>query len=571
MLCPAALADNWVEEFEKWRPKHNHLGRIRYLCACSVSNPEDRLLYIKRWMKEGGILILGYDLFRAMLENKGNPPPFDEYQVALLEKWLLRGPNIVIADEAHILRGQKSQISKLCARFSTKRRIALTGSPLSNSLKEYFCMFDWISPGGLGNIEWFDEHFIKPIEAGSDMYSSPEEQRKSFFKLSVLNQLLGPKIDRADLSVLKSQLPPKYEFQMMLRPTRFQRAAYNIVVGAVRSGSAGTRTAHIWSWLHILQLCCNHPSLLKEKLQQDLNGTAPEHQYNDHTSKIPHQNPERAMAEQLFPKIDMLLNQVADRHDTDISTRVTILMAIIEESVKVGDKVLVFLQTIPTIHYLERTFNDSNIPFCTMTGDLQIGKRQELVKKFNSPGPESVFLISTRAGGLGLNIQGANRVVIFDFSFNPMWEKQAIGRAYRIGQTKPVFVYRFISAGTFEEKMHKKTLFKNEIATRVIDNTQVQREGTNDISTYLVNCENTPRVDKVNEQACLYDPVVMPVLQNPANLRFFNEIKIVEERHEEEILTADEQSSVDDEVRLLRLRFTDPKGYDSEMNKRASV
>ncbi|KAK5241320.1 hypothetical protein LTR16_009505, partial [Cryomyces antarcticus] len=163
-----------------------------------------------------------------------------------------------------------------------------------------------------------------------------------------------------------------------------------------------------------------------------------------------------------------VFSKVIDISSPEHSYKVTLFIQILELSKRAGDKVLVFSHSIPTLGYLEGLFTHLEMKFVRIDGTVNITKRQQNLKGFNE-GQYDVFLISTRAGGLGLNIPGANRVVIFDFGFNPTWEEQAIGRAYRIGQTKPVFVYRFVAGGTFEANIYNKALFKVELASRVVD------------------------------------------------------------------------------------------------------
>ncbi len=148
--------------------------------------------------------------------------------------------------------------------------------------------------------------------------------------------------------------------------------------------------------------------------------------------------------------------------------KITVLLAILDESKKVGDKVLVFSQSRYILDYLESICRSQQRRFSRMDGSTKIGLRQRMIQDFNNNDDE-LYLISTEAGGVGLNIQGANRVVIFDFKWNPINEQQAIGRAYRIGQKKPVFVYWLIVGGTYETLLHNQAVFKYQLASRVID------------------------------------------------------------------------------------------------------
>ena len=136
-----------------------------------------------------------------------------------------------------------------------------------------------------------------------------------------------------------------------------------------------------------------------------------------------------------------------------------------------------FSHSLPTLDLLESYVRRWDHNYVRLDGKTVMADRQQQTKDFNT-GDSNVFLISTRAGGLGLNLPGANRVVIFDFRWSPMWEEQAVGRAYRIGQKKPVYVYRFIAGGTFEDKIRNQTEFKQQLATRVVDKKDPRRSSS---------------------------------------------------------------------------------------------
>ena len=557
VLCPAALTDNWMREFQNWRPVRDFLGPVQRISSATLQ--DDRFQYMNRWYNEGGILLMSYELFRTMLESREgeNLTFLERSQVTALNKWLLRGPTLVIADEAHRLQSENSQTSRACFRFSTARRIALTGSPLSNTLEEYYRIFEWISPGRLGGMESFKTEFIKPIERGSDSQSTSGEQKEALIRMSILNELLNRKIDRVGISVLKGSLPPKHEFRVMLKLSSTQRKAYNLIVGGLRKGASGGVSTPFWTWLDTLQLCCNHPSLLKKRLQQSHTLPISEDDHEDTLENSPsssQQTKEVVMAQSIFRGVEQLFQQVADVDDPEQSPRVMSLIKIVDESSKLGDKTLVFSHSIPTIRYLETVLTKRNTSFLILTGEVSVQERQNLIDQFNSTGPEMVFLISTRAGGVGLNIQAANRVVIFDFTFNPTWETQAIGRAYRIGQTKPVFVYRLITGATFEETLFKKVLFKTGLATCVVDKRSGQRLGTKDTMSYLKDVVETKEPAELNEDASRLDPDVIASLQARANLPSIHGIHIVEDRPEELGLTPADWAYVWDEVRAHRLR-----------------
>ena len=142
------------------------------------------------------------------------------------------------------------------------------------------------------------------------------------------------------------------------------------------------------------------------------------------------------------------------------SFRVLAFREIVKHAVEIGDSTLVFSHSLTTLDLLEAVVKEMSVEYLRLDGSTPMKDRQKSVKQFNA-GACDVFLISTEAGGLGLNLFGANRVIVFDFRWSPMWEQQAIGRAYRLGQTKHVFVYRFRSGGTLQDKLWNATQFKS--------------------------------------------------------------------------------------------------------------
>lgn len=424
-------------------------------------------------------------MFRMLTSGRGR---FSEEEEKEIEEALLTKPNIVVADEAHKLRNEKSAISQMASRFQTQSRIAMTGSPLANNLMEYYQMLEWIAPGYLGRIEEFKEKFIVPIQAGSYIDSTAAQRRYGLVALKVLNGILNPKIHRADTSVVAQDLPPKTEFFLWVSLTELQRKAYNIFVEEATQGL----DIRLWQWLAIMQLCCNHPHPFLEKLA-------------DRTTTLEDAEPTpsllvRTMKDANLPptiltRVEDLFRTIPNLKDACWSHRALLLLEILDESKRVGDKVLIFSQSIPTMNYLHHLLEVTQRRFVRIDGTIAPGQRQGLIKLFNTGTDIDILLISTRAGGLGLNMFGANRVVIFDFLFNPTWEDQAVGRAYRLGQTKPVFVYRFVAGGTFEDSIFNMTVFKSQLAARVVDKKSVLSESTRKAQQYLFPVRDVMKED----------------------------------------------------------------------------
>lgn len=557
-----------------WTPKDHALGVIRKVAP---SDPlERRMSTIDSWDAEGGILILSYNLFRSWVapELKKNAKSMPDLQFpSKLKDQLLKGPRIIVADEAHQMKNKSSQLARAAAMLESKSRIALTGSPLANNLLDYYAMINWISPKYLDELAVFKAKYLEPIEQGLFFDSTYQEQRRSLKKLQVLKQILTPKINRADISVLEGSLPSKTEFVITVPLTEVQKRAYNYYVSSLSNGKYGhlVPSTRFLAWLAVLGLCCNHPACFYDKLAKRAEESAPKPTTDDvidpDTSLAEVPLSSLGFNEAMWASLKELLADITDLDNPKYSYRASIFKIIVEESVRVGDKILCFSQSIPTLDYLERLLRASGIQFNRLDGSTAVNSRQEAVKNFNNREDVKVYLISTRAGGLGLNITGANRVIIFDFSFNPTWEEQAVGRAYRLGQKKPVYIYRFLAGGTYEEVVHNKSIFKTQLAMRVVDKKNVERSATKSLGEYLFPVKDVKEEDiteYIGRDRQVLDKILLD--KETASSSILN-IALTEtfRRENNEMLTEDEKKEMEQELELELLRMSDPAAYEKKM------
>ncbi|KAF7597369.1 hypothetical protein BBP40_006310 [Aspergillus hancockii] len=568
ILCPSSLIENWYEEFHMWAPELSNLGPYRKITTSFTL--QERLQEIFDWDVDGGILIMSYDLFRTWILNKETNKrgkPLNDSDFERVKECLLEGPNIIVADEAHKMKNPSTGISKAAMQFRSKSRIALTGSPLANNLTDYFTMVNWITEGYLGDFVEFKARFVEPIQEGLYVDSTNTERRRSLVKLQVLKETLAPKINRADISVLAGSLPAKVEFVITIPLTSIQKESYNSYVNSIMQGKREFRNAQMWSWLAILSLCCNHPACFRDKLLSRASDAQKLDKKLEEIEMLPGDEPISQAglpnSEELVSEQERLFASVPDMKALDLSHRARILNLIINESIKAGDKVLVFSHSIPTLNYVEYILQASGRRYARLDGQTPVVTRQAATKKFNSGSAQQVYLISTRAGGLGLNIPGANRVIIFDFSFSPVWEEQAVGRAYRLGQQKPVFVYRFIAGGTFEEVMYNKAVFKTQLAFRVVDKKNPVRWASKSLGEYLFPAKSVPQ-ENVTEHLGR-DPQVLDriIMNDNGENKAIRKITLTEtfQKEDNDKLTDEERQGVQQQLSDERLRRADPVAY----------
>lgn len=380
------------------------------------------------------------------------------------------------------------------------------------------------------------------------------------------------------MSVMRKDLPPKKEFVITVPLTELQSKAYSIYVrsmlaNATRNKKGDIPQTTIWSWLAILSLLCNHPSpfmakLTDSKAQAKKGGKASTPASRDCTDQEGIATDLNLSAETVGVSEGMVHEEQtlfeeagADMMSIELSYKTQILCQILDACKAAGDKTLVFSQSIPSLDFLERMCASQGRRFARLDGTTAMSKRQNLTKQFNT-GNLELYLISTAAGGLGLNLFGANRVVIFDFRFNPIWEEQAVGRAYRIGQKKDVFVYRFVAGGTFEDSVHNRAVFKKQLASRVVDKKNPVACAKKKSGDFLFEPKD---VEQMNLSECRgKDPEVLDkILASQVHNSTIRAIVQTDtfEKDDDDNLTVDEQKQVDEMIKEEKLKRTDPHAY----------
>lgn len=555
ILCPSSLIHNWRRELELWVDRRAFGGNI-FSIESSTTN-SGFMKDLGCWARSGGILLVGYPLFQKIVHRQAQQLSEEEEQsdaqkvakvklsnenIELARRILTQDAELVVADEAHHVKNDKSSTAVAAAKIRSNARIALTGTPMSNDVDEIYALITWVSPGFLGDKMDFGYYFGNPIKNGLYADSEPSEKRKSTIMLKSLHREIEPKVHRAGISVLKGELKPKVEFVITVELTEQQRQAYAGTVAALLGAKDLNLTAltSIFAWLGVLGLLTGHPRSFRRKLltpispkeqakragkshisRKSVNAdmAPPEDAGSDPGKEAVKSNegsPEVPGDESVYAlgfteaMVNALVQDLTDDIDPSLSAKTRLLQEILRLSKQCNDKVLIFSASIPTLDYLRDLLTRNNVPFGRIDGSLKMEERTRLLKKFQSDnGGLDVLLVSTRAGGQGLNIQAANRVIIFDFGFNPSWEEQAIGRAYRFGQQKPVFVYRFVAGGTFESNIYNTQLFKTSLASRVVDKKNPRRNAIRNTKEYLYPPKEVKHEDLTNELAIDLDPKVL--------------------------------------------------------------
>ncbi|KFW89922.1 DNA excision repair protein ERCC-6, partial [Phalacrocorax carbo] len=453
IVCPATVMHQWVKEFHTWWPPF----RVAILHETgSYTNKKVKL--IQEIASCHGILITSYSYIRLMQDD------IHSYD------W-----HYVILDEGHKIRNPNAAVTLACKQFRTPHRIILSGSPMQNNLKELWSLFDFVFPGKLGTLPVFMEQFSVPITMGGYSNASPVQVKTAYKCACVLRDTINPYLLRrmkADVKMSIS-LPDKNEQVLFCRLTDEQCQVYQNFINSKEVYQILNGDMQIFSGLVALRKICNHPDLFTGG-PRILKG-------------VPDAEAEEADQFGYWKR----------------SGKMIVVESLLKIWHKQGHRVLVFTQSRQMLQILEVFVRDRNFSYLRMDGTTTIASRQPLITRYNEDKSIFIFLLTTRVGGLGVNLTGADRVIIYDPDWNPSTDTQARERAWRIGQKKQVTVYRLLTAGTIEEKIYHRQIFKQFLTNRVLKDPKQRRFfKSNDL--YELFTLSSPDVSQGTETSAIF-------------------------------------------------------------------
>lgn len=386
-----------------------------------------------KWTPEVNALILHGDkeTRQEILQDSILQAKFDvlitSYEMVIKEKGTLKriAWQYIIIDEAHRIKNEQSALSQIIRLFYSKNRLLITGTPLQNNLHELWALLNFLLPDVFGDSTVFDEWF--------EQNNSEEDQE---IVVQQLHTVLNPFLLRRVKADVEKSLLPKIETNLYVGMTEMQRHWYksllekdiDAVNGAVGKREGKTRLLNI-----VMQLrkCCNHPYLFE--------GAEPGPPYT------------------------------TDEHLIFNAGKMIVLDKLLKRSKEKGSRVLIFSQMSRLLDILEDYCFFRDYDYCRIDGSTSHEERIEAIDDFNGPDSKKfVFLLTTRAGGLGINLVTADTVVLYDSDWNPQADLQAMDRAHRIGQKKQVYVYRFVTENAIEEKVIERAAQKLRLDQLVI-------------------------------------------------------------------------------------------------------
>ena len=397
VICPKSLLHNWRNEAAKYAPD---LKVLVY-----EGTPLERAKMARQFGKYD-LVVAGY---AALKKDEAR---FADPKVRF---------NYAVLDEAQFIKNHATKSAQIAKRLNADYRLALTGTPLENSVSELWSVFDFLMPGFLGSYKDFSERFHKPIMDKGEALALEHLRRK-----------IAPFLLRRTKQEVLPELPQKIEQQMTCELGDAQNVLYQQILAKVRSDVFGavekkgfkSAQIHILAGLTKLRQTCNHPALLLDERGRK-------------------------------------------KWRTYESAKLDLAFELVEEAVEGGHKTLLFSQFTSMLDIIAEGLKDRGIEHVYLSGATR--DRQSLIERFNADPKVSVFLISLKAGGTGLNLTAADTVIVFDPWWNPSVEAQAVDRAHRIGQKKSVNVYRLIVKGTIEEKIQSLKAKKKALTDAIVD------------------------------------------------------------------------------------------------------
>uniref|UniRef100_A0A914WS86 Uncharacterized protein n=1 Tax=Plectus sambesii TaxID=2011161 RepID=A0A914WS86_9BILA len=545
IIVPINTIQNWLNEFDRFLPRMSPSAEIIRqfnvrILGDSVKTLEQRAALIDDWYQTGGVLLIGYEMFRLLIQSK--PPKrkqskkaSEKGEVIDIEKEEVRentvkklrvalidpGPDLVVCDEGHRIKTLKTEVAVALNSIRTRRRIVLTGYPLQNNLMEYYCMVDFVRPNYLGTRKEFANMFERPIKNGQCADSTATDLKFARQRAHVLVDMLKGFVHRRTHHLLRQILPKNLEYVLLLRKSAIQHELYRRFVIYCQS-EMDCGDVSVFNPLKAFAACCkiwNHPDILHNVLlskQAASNGSGNgrpstsrqasqaadfdlEETFEEPVTPAYRPSPETSGSIKYDWAEDIMCNYQAGIVENGY--KMAIALAILEEATQLGDKVLLFSQSLYTLDLIEKYLESKcrlttpqgsfdwrrNRNYFRFDGSTSAIERERLISRFNNEPGIFLFLISTRAGSLGINLVSANRVIIFDASWNPCHDAQAVCRVYRYGQQKPTFIYRLICDNSMERAIFNRQIGKHGLSQRVVDDQQIDANLTrNELERLLV-------------------------------------------------------------------------------------
>jgi len=422
IVCPATMLRQWRRELRIWAPKLK--PTILHDSALSSESGGGKKRARERafdaCVSDGdGVLITTYEHMRLFRDR------------VCAVRW-----GYAVLDEGHKIRNPDADVTIVAKQLQTVHRIIMSGAPIQNRLSELWSLFDFVFPGKLGTLPVFQAQFAVPIQIGGYTNASNQQVTTAYRCAVTLKDLIAPYLLRRMKCDVDVKLPEKTEQVLFCPMTSEQREAYRSYLASREVEEILDCDREALGGIDVLRKIVNHPDLLERRT----------HAANE------------------------------DYGEAIRSGKLQVTLKVLSLWREQGHRCLVFSQTQQMLDIIESAVANAGYNYRRMDGNTSIAARMSLIDDFNDEGNGVfVFLLTTKVGGLGVNLTGANRVLLYDPDWNPSTDAQARERAWRIGQKKEVTIYRLITAGTIEEKVYHRQIYKEFLTSKVLKDPKQRR------------------------------------------------------------------------------------------------
>lgn len=532
IACPTSLVGNWDNEIRKW------VGDGKCPTFPVKADPK-RIIKDFTSHRGKGVLIISYETQRR-------------YSKMFLPSKLntTNCCDLLICDEAHKLKNAECGLSISLDSLPAKKRILLSGTPMQNELTEFFNMVDFCNPKVLGSLSDFRKRYERPILRAKEMDASVADKAKADKLQKELSTIVNEFILKRGNILNAKFLPEKLIQYVCCRMSPLQDRLYEYILNSkeMRHARDGIQTDTLGTIRKMINIC-SHPSLIadtlkakidaNEKVDKDLLDTVKiirdyeiespsitlkgKGKAFDNISKPTRSLHNSSNANAEYVDGMRLLEQLNSYLDVSHSGKLLVLhrlmgtMRVLDRT----ERIVIVSNYTQTLDVIERMCTQNNWPFLRLDGTTAGQKRTKLVDQFNNPHSGAfAFLLSSKAGGCGINLIGGNRLVLFDPDWNPACDKQAAGRIWREGQQKKCFIYRFMSTGTIEEKIIQRQLSKEGLQNIVDDKEQVNVFSSYELKQLFISRANETRSDTHDTLRCKRCSSVKVLDINPNRNKF---------------------------------------------------
>jgi len=471
LISPATMLDHWLRELTIWAP-----GLRRILVHKSGESYDgfsrdvssSLLKKLDKWLANARSQYYNEPLPSGDGESSADEEDDDTFCgngyiiVTTYENirknvdiWVNHHWSYVVIDEGQRIKNPNADVTLACKRLRTPHRVLVTATPISNNLVELWSLFDFAVPGRLGTLPSFETEFAEPIKRGGYANASQMQVQLAYRCALVLRDLVNPYLLRRQKKDIEEvqRLPGKTEHILFCRLSDRQKMLYEAYLKSDEMKLVLQGSSQCFRAITVLRKICNHPDLVCEENKESLAISS-----DDESTSSTELDRTRTFSS-----------------DVETCGKLLVLAKVLPLWKKQSHRVLIFCQWKKMLNILQSFMVENGWKFSRLDGTTKVGSRQALVDKFNNDISIFAMLLTTRTGGVGLNLVGASRCILWDPDWNPQVDAQARERSYRFGQTKEVTIYRMITAGTIEEKIYHRQIFKTALSERVLQDPKQRR------------------------------------------------------------------------------------------------